>query len=104
MERCVGKDKETIKVQEPKKFLSKAGKEVADKAFVETDKGLIKSKKEKQDAVIIGILEGKEGKGMPQTVTVDFAAPDRGSRYFLENAYAQNDYVPNKIISTLKAE
>lgn len=93
-----GKDRVIMKVQELRNLLSNADKNLTDKAFVEVYKNLTKSKKEELDDVIMGILEGREEKKEPKKVQMDFETLDREIRFFVENAYAQNYFAPNRVI------
>lgn len=87
-----------MKVQELRELLKGADKALTDKAFVEVYKNLTKSRKEELDDVIIGILEGREEKKEIKKAPVNFAQLEQEIPYFLENAYAQNYFAPNRVI------
>lgn len=94
-----------MKVQELRKLLSAADRALLEKAFVESYKQFSKSKKELEiDPLIIDILSGEIMENSKSKISgeknefADFDSFEYEVQTFLENAYAQNYYVPNRII------
>lgn len=87
-----------MKVTELRKLLGEADRERMEKAFVESYKSVPKAKKEELDLLITSILEGKDLKKGDKNENLDFDALEREITIFLENAYAQNYFAPNRVI------
>lgn len=87
-----------MKVQDLRNLLSGADRGLLEKAFVESYKHFSKSQKEEIDSVIVSILEGKDTKKAEKKAPVDFPALEQEINLFLENAYAQNYFAPNRVI------
>lgn len=86
-----------MKVQELRDHLKSADREWVEKAFAECYKCLPKSKKEEMDDILLQILAGTEKKKLEKKA-VDFDALEREIQIFLDNAYAQNYFAPNRVI------
>lgn len=87
-----------MKVQELRGLLEKAERSHVEKAFVESYKQLSKRQKEEIDMVITSILEGREVQEKKKESTVSFEKLEREIERFIENAYAQNYFAPNRVI------
>lgn len=89
-----------MKLQELRRLLGKADRAYLEKAFVETYKQLNKRQKEEIDQAVCDILEGKEtsGAGSKKKASVPFDELKQEITEFLENAYAQNYFAPNRVI------
>lgn len=88
-----------MKVQELRKLLSASKREDLEKAFVESYKQLRKTQKEEFDPLLIDILEGKSAEKKKKTETrINFEELEQDITEFIENAYAQNYFAPNRII------
>lgn len=87
-----------MKVQDLRKLLSEADRERLEKAFVECYKIFSKNRKEEIDDMIISILAGNDVKKKEKAEQVDFEALEKEILAFVENAYAQNYFVPNRVI------
>lgn len=87
-----------MKVQELRELLKISDRPLLEKAFVESYKQFSKRQKEDIDVMISDILSGKDLKKLKQESAVDFDQLDQEIRIFLNNAYAQNYYTPNRII------
>lgn len=87
-----------MKVQELRSLLEKADRSYVEKAFAESYKQLTKRQKEEIDPVITDILEGKEVEKKKKGSAVSFEELEREIEIFLENAYAQNYFAPNRVI------
>lgn len=91
-----------MKVQELRDIIKKADRENVEKAFAECYKKLSKSQKQELDQMLEGILSGKDTKGPKEGPPADFPALKREVEEFLENAYAQNYFAPNRVIPKSK--
>lgn len=87
-----------MKVQELRELLKIADRPLLEKAFVESYKQFSKHQKEDIDVIISDILSGKDLKKLKQECTIDFDPFEREIQIFLENAYAQNYFAPNRVI------
>lgn len=87
-----------MKVQELRELLRLTERPLLEKAFVESYKQFSKHQKEDIDIIISDILSGKDPKKIKQESAVDFDHLEQEIRIFLENAYAQNYYAPNRVI------
>ena len=87
-----------MKVQELRDLLKVADRYLLEKAFVESYKHLTKKQKEEADQAITDTLSGKSTKGTVKKESVDFDELELQITEFLENAYAQNYFAPNRII------
>lgn len=92
-----------MKVQELRQLLSGADRALMEKAFVECYKQFSKSKKEEDiDPLIQEILSGAEISREKKTSISDFNAFYAEVIEFLDNAYAQNYYAPNRFVPKSK--
>ncbi len=87
-----------MKIQELRNLIKTADRERLEKAFAESYKRFTKGQKEEVDQIIADALSGKEAKRGTEKDPVDFESLERQIREFLENAYAQNYFAPNRII------
>lgn len=87
-----------MKVAELRNLLGEAEKEPMAKAFVEVYKLLPKSRKEEIDDTITAILSGQDVDKKDKNEVVNFDQLEQTIQFFLENAYAQNYFAPNRII------
>lgn len=85
-----------MKLQDLRDQSKSADRSLVEKAFAETYKMLPKAKKEEADQIITDILQGGEGKKKPEEA--DVPALIQEIKIYLENAYAQNYFAPNRII------
>lgn len=92
------KEEVRMKVQELRNLLSTADRERLEKAFAESYKKFSKQQKEEVDLIIGDILEGKDTKEANRKEAVNFEKLEQEITVFIENAYAQNYYAPNRII------
>lgn len=88
-----------MKIQELRKLLSASDKERLEKAFAECYKQLRKGQKEEIDPVIVDILEGRAIDKKKTESTVSFEELEQQIEGFIENAYAQNYFAPNRVIA-----
>lgn len=88
-----------MKVSELRKLISNSNEEVLKKAIVEVYKLVPTGKKQDADVVIENVLSGNTTKKVKSVEKVDYSKLSAEINYFLENAYAQNYYVPNKVVS-----
>lgn len=86
-----------MKVWELRQLAGASDKERLEKALVECYKQLRKAQKEEFDTVLAGILEGREME-QKEEGPVSFEELEKQIAVFLENAYAQNYFAPNRII------
>lgn len=87
-----------MKVQELKNLMSASDREHLEKAFAESYKKLRKAQKEEIDPLLTAILEGKTIDKKKTEVRMDFGQLEQEIIDFIENAYAQNYFAPNRII------
>lgn len=87
-----------MKVQELRDLLKAADRDLLEKAFVESYKHLTKKQKEEADQAIADALSGKSSKSTVKKESVNFDELELQITEFLENAYAQNYFAPNRII------
>lgn len=87
-----------MKVQELRQLLGASEREHLEKAFVECYKQLRKGQKEEMDAVLTDILRGKAVEQKKAEGSVSFEELEQQIVIFLDNAYAQNYFAPNRII------
>ena len=87
-----------MKVQELRDLLKAADRDLLEKAFVESYKHLTKKQKEEADQAITDALSGKSVKSTVKKESVNFDELELQITEFLENAYAQNYFAPNRII------
>ena len=85
-----------MKITELKKILNNTNEEMLKKTFVEVYKLFSTSKKQEADFVIADVLSGNMVKIVEE---VDYSKLSAEIDCFLKNAYAQNYYVPNRVIS-----
>lgn len=88
-----------MKVTELRKLLNNTNEEVLKKALVEVYKLVPTGKKQDADFVIENVLSGNSPKTPKPVEKVDYSKLSAEINRFLENAYAQNYYAPNKVIS-----
>lgn len=86
-----------MKVQELRQLVSASDRERLEKALAECYKQLRKAQKEEFDPVITAILEGKEVVKKAEG-PISFEGLEQKISLFLEDAYAQNYFAPNRII------
>lgn len=86
-----------MKVQELRQLMGGADRERLEKAFAESYKHLRKMQKEELDPVITAILGGKEAEKKAEA-PVSFEELEQQIAVFLDNAYAQNYFAPNRVI------
>ncbi len=91
-----------MKVQELRVLLKKADREKIEKAFVESYKQFSKAQKEEADRIIADILSGEVLKKQDNAQQIDFIALKQEIEEFIENAYAQNYFAPNRVIPKSK--
>lgn len=94
----MGREGNGMKVQDLRNLLSEADRKRMEKAFVECYKAVPKGKKEELDELIAAIFEGGDEKKVSKKENVDYEALEREINVFVENAYAQNYFVPNRVI------
>lgn len=87
-----------MKVQELRDLLKAVDRDLLEKAFVESYKHLTKKQKEEADQAIADALSGKSVKSTVKKESVNFDELELQITEFLENAYAQNYFAPNRII------
>lgn len=87
-----------MKIQELRDLLKTADKELLEKAFAESYKKFTKSQKEEADQIIRDVLEAKDIKNTKQKEPLNFEDLEQQITQFLENAYAQNYFAPNRVI------
>lgn len=87
-----------MKVQELRKLIAASDREHLEKAFVESYKQLRKDQKEELDPMLVGILEGKAVEKKKTESLTNFEELEKQIVEFMENAYAQNYLVPNRIV------
>lgn len=87
-----------MKVQELRKLLGEAERELIEKAFLESYKHLPKNKKEELDETITDILKGREPQKAEKAEPINFESLESEIAMFVENAYAQNYFAPNRVI------
>ncbi|MDE7311172.1 MAG: hypothetical protein K2N87_06050 [Eubacterium sp.] len=87
-----------MKVQELRELLRSADRPLLEKAFTEIYKQFRKNQKEDIDQIIQNILSGKETEKAKPVSALDFDKLEQEILFFLENAYAQNYFVPNRTI------
>lgn len=87
-----------MKVQELRDLLSRTDRRTLEKAFVESYKQFSKAKKEEVDEIIINVLNGNEATAAKKAKAVNFEELEMEIRLFLENAYAQNYFAPNRAV------
>ena len=93
---AVGENK--MKIQEFRDLLKKADREKLEKAFAECYKQFSKAKKEEIDLLVQDILSGNEEKKSKETGAVNFETLEGQIALFVENAYAQNYFAPNRFV------
>lgn len=86
-----------MKVQELRQLVNASDREHLERALMECYKQLRKAQKEEFDPVITGILEGKETVKKAESA-VSFEELEQQIAVFLDNAYAQNYFAPNRVI------
>lgn len=87
-----------MKVQELRQLLGASEREHLEKAFVECYKQLRKGQKEELDAMLTNILKGKAVEQKKAERLVSFEELEQQIVIFLDNAYAQNYFAPNRTI------
>ena len=87
-----------MKIQELRNMVKEADRELLEKAFIECYKQIKKSQKEEVDQIIQDVLAGKEKKAPKKNESMDFQELESQITEFLANAYAQNYFVPNRVI------
>lgn len=89
-----------MKIAELRQIIGKAEREQLEKAFAECYKKLPKAKKEELDDILPLILLGKDVKpaAKKSVAAMDFGVLKNQIEMFLENAYAQNYFAPNRTI------
>ncbi len=90
-----------MKIKEFRDLIAGAERTRLEKAFAESYKHFTKSQKEEIDALIQGILAGKDEKTASDDAkkkALDFDALENEIKTFLQNAYEQNYFAPNRVI------
>ena len=87
-----------MKIQEFRDLIKTANRELLEKAFAESYKKFTKSQKEEADQIIRDVLEGKVTNDTKQKISLNFENLEQQITQFLENAYAQNYFAPNRVI------
>lgn len=87
-----------MKVQELRQLLGTADRTLLEKAFVESYKKFSKQQKEEIDQIIQMILSGEDAKEVSKKSFVSFENLEQEITDFIDNAYAQNYYAPNRVI------
>lgn len=87
-----------MKVQELRQLMESADMEHLMKAFIESYKHLRKAQKDEIDPVLVDILKGKEVVKKKTEEIVEFDDLEQQIKVFIENAYAQNYFAPNRVI------
>jgi len=88
-----------VKIQELRKLLSASERGNLEKAFAETYKQLRKPQKDEIDQLLTDILEGKSVKeARKEKESINFSTLEQDIKKFIENAYAQNYFAPNRVI------
>lgn len=87
-----------MKVQELRQALIASDRDNLEKALAETYKQLRKSQKEEFDPVLLNILQGRGVEKKTEEKAASFAELEQQIKEFLENAYAQNYFAPNRVI------
>lgn len=87
-----------MKIPELRQLLSNSEKTYIEKAFIEIYKQLPKQRKEEMDPVIQDILSGKNISESKKKTSINFTDLKQEIQTFIENAYAQNYFAPNRII------
>lgn len=87
-----------MKIQEFRDLIKAADKDLVEKAFAESYKRFTKSQKEEVDLIIRDVLAGKDARSAVKKDTVSFEELEQQIPVFLENAYAQNYFAPNRVI------
>lgn len=87
-----------MKIQEFRDLLKEADRERLEKAFAECYKQFPKAKKEEIDLLVQDILSGGDVKKSRGTGTVKFENLEGQIALFVENAYAQNYFAPNRFV------
>lgn len=87
-----------MKIQELRNLLKTADRELLEKAFAESYKQFTKNQKAEVDQIISNVLEAKDIKITKQKEFLDFEDLEQQITQFLENAYAQNYFAPNRVI------
>lgn len=87
-----------MKVQELRQLLSSADRVCLEKAILECYKLLKKDQKEDFDPFLTDILTGKMIEKKKVEKEVNFSDLEQEIETFIENAYAQNYYAPNRVV------
>ncbi|MCM1541538.1 MAG: hypothetical protein NC121_09765 [Blautia sp.] len=87
-----------MKVQELRNLLSSSDREHLEKAFVECYKQLRKGQKEEIDQGLIDLLQGRAVEQRKAEDSVNFEELEQQIVIFLQNAYEQNYFAPNRVI------
>lgn len=87
-----------MRVQELRQLMESADMEHLMKAFIESYKHLRKAQKEEIDPVLVSILKGDEVVKKKAEEIVEFEDLEQQIKVFIENAYAQNYFGPNRVI------
>ena len=87
-----------MKIPELRQLLSNSEKAHIEKTFAEVYKQLPKQKKEEIDPVIQDILSGKDTNRSRKKTSINFPDLKQEIQTFIENAYSQNYFGPNRII------
>lgn len=89
--------RERMKIQELKELMKDSDRGSLEKTLAEVYKALPKSKKDDLDLTIAALLRGEQKqKKVPQTI--EFETLKKEIEFFIENAYAQNYFAPNRVI------
>ena len=87
-----------MKIQEFRELIKAADRELLEKAFAESYKKFTKGQKEEVDLIIQGVLAGEDARSVAKKDTISFEKLEQEIPVFLENAYAQNYFAPNRVI------
>lgn len=74
------------------------GQRAVGKSFAESYKKFTKGQKEEVDLIIQGVLAGEDARSVAKKDTISFEKLEQEIPVFLENAYAQNYFAPNRVI------
>lgn len=85
-----------MRIDELRRLLNTADRANLEKAFAECYKQLRKGQKEEIDQILTDILEGKAAKKKKAEKAADFEELEHQIQVFIDNAYAQNYFAPNR--------
>lgn len=87
-----------MKIADLRKLLENTNDELLKKTIVEVYKLVPSAKKDDADSIIADILSGNGGKKVKKDKGCDFIKLSQEIICFLENAYQQNYFAPNRVI------